>query len=131
MFGTLESPCGEGDASGATQLGVTDTSITIGYGDDAGYQASPGLSHELSDAMRAMIDWCNEQGGINGRELALTQYDAAFTEYTARMGEACDQELAMVGGGIAIRVLRSTMFTFNLAKGDEGWNFTMNSGWLF
>jgi outer membrane protein assembly factor BamA len=35
------------------------------------------------------------------------------------------------GGGIAIRVLRSTMFTFNLAKGDEGWNFTMNSGWLF
>lgn len=38
-----------------------------------------------------------------------------------------------VGGGvgIAIRILRSTMFTFNLAKGDEGWNFTMNSGWLF
>jgi outer membrane protein assembly factor BamA len=35
------------------------------------------------------------------------------------------------GAGIAIRVLRSTMFTFNLAKGDEGWNFTMNSGWLF
>jgi outer membrane protein assembly factor BamA len=35
------------------------------------------------------------------------------------------------GAGIGIRVLRSTMFTFNLAKGDEGWNFTMNSGWLF
>jgi outer membrane protein assembly factor BamA len=35
------------------------------------------------------------------------------------------------GAGIAVRLLRSTMFTFNLAKGDEGWNFTMNSGWLF
>jgi len=35
------------------------------------------------------------------------------------------------GAGIAIRLLRSTMFTFNMAKGDEGWNFTMNSGWLF
>ena len=38
-FGDLASPCGEGDASGATQQGVTDTSITIGYGDDAGYAA--------------------------------------------------------------------------------------------
>jgi hemolysin activation/secretion protein len=35
------------------------------------------------------------------------------------------------GAGIGVRVLRSTIFTFNLAKGDEGWNFTMNSGWLF
>lgn len=35
------------------------------------------------------------------------------------------------GGGIAARILRSTIFTFNLARGDEGWNFTMNSGWLF
>ena len=35
-FGTMASPCGKGDAKGATQQGVTDTSITIGYGDDAG-----------------------------------------------------------------------------------------------
>ncbi len=35
------------------------------------------------------------------------------------------------GGGIAMRILRSTIFTFNLARGDEGWNFTMNGGWLF
>src|SRR5690349_21056199 len=61
-FGDLSSPCGEGDASGATERGVTDTSITIGYGDDAGFQQTPGLSHELSDAMKAMIDWCNDQG---------------------------------------------------------------------
>lgn len=35
------------------------------------------------------------------------------------------------GGGLALRILRSTIFTFNLAKGDEGWNFSMNSGWMF
>lgn len=35
------------------------------------------------------------------------------------------------GGGLAIRILRSNIFTFNLAKGDEGWNFSMNSGWMF
>lgn len=42
MFGDLPSPCGPGTASGATQTGVTDTSITIGYGDDAGFAQSPG-----------------------------------------------------------------------------------------
>ena len=36
-FGTLDSPCGEGDATGATDQGVTDDQITIGYGDDAGF----------------------------------------------------------------------------------------------
>src|SRR3954470_21399814 len=50
-FGNLDSPCGKGDAKGATDVGVADTEITIGYGDDAGYQASPGLNHEMSDAM--------------------------------------------------------------------------------
>src|SRR5688572_22782255 len=68
-FGELESPCGEGDAKGATDQGVTDTAITIGYGDDAGFSASPGLNHEMSDAMKALIKWCNEQGGINGRPI--------------------------------------------------------------
>ena len=40
-FGTLASPCGPGTAKGATDKGVTDTTITIGYGDDAGYAARP------------------------------------------------------------------------------------------
>jgi hypothetical protein len=29
MFGTLPSPCGPGDASGATDVGVTDDAITV------------------------------------------------------------------------------------------------------
>ena len=56
-FGTLESPCGEGDGGPATEQGVTEDDIVIGYGDDAGFATSPGLSHETSDAMKAMIDW--------------------------------------------------------------------------
>ncbi len=50
-FGDLESPCGEGDASGATDQGVTDDSITIGYGDDRGFAAAPGLNQELGDGV--------------------------------------------------------------------------------
>src|SRR5438874_3415533 len=43
-FGDLASPCGKGSAKGATDQGVTDTSITVEYGDDAGFTASPGLN---------------------------------------------------------------------------------------
>ncbi|RZL25633.1 MAG: hypothetical protein EOP31_11155, partial [Rhodococcus sp. (in: high G+C Gram-positive bacteria)] len=31
-FGTLDSPCGDGDAKGATDQGVSDTEIKIGFG---------------------------------------------------------------------------------------------------
>jgi hypothetical protein len=75
-FGTLDSPCGAGTAKGATDAGITDTSITIGYGDDAGYSAAPGLDKEMSDAVKPMIKWCNGQGGINGRKVVGKYYDA-------------------------------------------------------
>lgn len=35
------------------------------------------------------------------------------------------------GGGLAVRILRSTIFTFNFAGGTEGFNFSMGSGWFF
>ncbi|MGY1812514.1 ABC transporter substrate-binding protein [Blastococcus sp. SYSU D00820] len=100
-FGTLESPCGEGDASGATDQGVTDDSITIGYGDDRGFSASPGLSKEMGDAVSAMIDWCNEQGGINGREIIGNQYDAAYTQAATVVQQACATDFMLVGQGFA------------------------------
>jgi ABC-type branched-subunit amino acid transport system substrate-binding protein len=104
-FGTLASPCGPGEAgaaTGATQQGVTDTEITIGYGDDAGYQGSPGLNHEMSDAVKAMIAWCNEQGGINGRQVVGNYYDAKILEAANAIQEACGQVFMMVGEGFAL-----------------------------
>jgi Omp85 superfamily domain len=35
------------------------------------------------------------------------------------------------GGGIGLRVLRSTIFTFNFAGGPDGFNFSVGSGWMF
>ena len=100
-FGTLESPCGPGDAATATAQGVTATEITIGYGDDAGYQAAPGLNHEMADAVKAMIAWCNQQGGINGRQIKGNYYDAKIFEAANVFAEACDQVFMMVGQGFA------------------------------
>jgi ABC-type branched-subunit amino acid transport system substrate-binding protein len=98
MFGDLESPCGEGDGAGATAKGVTDDQITIGYGDDAGYAAAPGLDHELSDAIKAMISWCNDQGGINGRTIKGNYYDAKVLDIQGAMTAACTDEVFMLVG---------------------------------
>jgi ABC-type branched-subunit amino acid transport system substrate-binding protein len=111
-FGTLESPCGEGGGTtdttaakanqgggeGETQ-GITEDSIAVGTVADPGFSGRPGLNQEIFDAGEAFVAWCNDQGGINGRELVLTQYDAAINEYQARLEEACGQEFAIVGDG--------------------------------
>jgi hypothetical protein len=35
------------------------------------------------------------------------------------------------GGGVALRILRPTIFTFNFAGGPDGFNFSVGSGWMF
>jgi surface antigen Omp85-like protein len=35
------------------------------------------------------------------------------------------------GGGFALRILRSTIFTFNFAGGADGFNYSVGSGWMF
>jgi ABC-type branched-subunit amino acid transport system substrate-binding protein len=102
-FGTLDSPCGPGKAAGATAKGVTSTTITIGFGDDAGYAAAPGLDKEMSDAMRPMIKWCNSQGGINGRKVVGNYYDAKVLQIGQAMTQACNDKIFMfVGQGYAL-----------------------------
>jgi len=102
-FGTLDSPCGHGTATGATAKGVTNTSITIGYGDDAGYAAAPGLDKEMSDAVKPMIAWCNAQGGINGRKIIGNYYDAKVLQISQVMTQACtDKNFMLVGQGFVL-----------------------------
>jgi hypothetical protein len=35
------------------------------------------------------------------------------------------------GGGVVLRILRSTIFTFNFAGGPDGFNYSVGSGWMF
>lgn len=35
------------------------------------------------------------------------------------------------GGGIGLRILRSSIFTFNFGTGPDGFNFSVGSGWMF
>ena len=104
-FGTLQSPCG-GKASGsnaASDTGVTADEIHIGFGDDAGFPQAAGLGQEMSDAIKALTKWCNDQGGINGRTIRGTYYDARLLEVNNRMTEACNDKVFMlVGEGYAL-----------------------------
>ncbi|MBL8776505.1 MAG: ABC transporter substrate-binding protein [Acidimicrobiales bacterium] len=110
-FGTMESPCGPAADSGATDTtaagggdpaetqGISADTIQVGTVADPGFSGAPGLNQEIFDAGEGFVAWCNEQGGIDGRQLELTQYDAAIAEYQGQMQQACGQEFAIVGDG--------------------------------
>ena len=91
-FGDMASPCGPATGTNAagTDPGVTADSVTIAYGDDAGFAQSPGLNKEMSDAVKAMISWCNDQGGINGRTVKGNYYDAKILDVNNAMTSACE-----------------------------------------
>ena len=50
----------------------------------------------------AMIDWCNEQGGINGRKIKGNQYDAAYMQSAKVVQESCKKDFMLVGQGFAM-----------------------------
>ncbi len=101
MFGDLELPCGEGDASVAEGEGPSTDTLLLGVANDRTADIRPGLNKELWDTSVAFADWCNEQGGIQGLEIELVDLDGALLNVEAAMTEACDGVFAMVGGAYA------------------------------
>ena len=102
MFGDIVWPCNPGSASGATDHGVTDTTILIGGGDDRGYAASLGLNITQTDTLSAFVEKCNELGGINGREVLVELYDAKIIEVSYVWLDACPRMFMMVAEGFAV-----------------------------
>src|SRR6516225_358634 len=94
-FGTLPSPCGKGNATGATDSGVTNTTINIAYGDDRGFAGVPGLDQEMGNAVKDMVAWCDAQGGINGRKIVGDYSDAAVTNVGSAMSQACKKDFML------------------------------------
>ena len=45
------------------------------------------------------MKWCNDAGGINGRKIELTNYDAKLFNVAQQMIQACQTEFMLVGNG--------------------------------
>ena len=98
-FGTLTGLCGESDLVPSDAPGVTDTEINIGVLTDRGAEVRPGLNEEMYDTVIAFADWCNENGGIAGRQIKVNDRDAKLFEYNAAIQAACAEDFMLVGGG--------------------------------
>ena len=101
MVGTLEMPCNPGpedrSAFGASDFGVTADSVKIATISDPG-GPKPGLNQGIFDSMEALVAWCNDLGGINGRQIELELIDAKILDYGPAVTQACESAFAMVGG---------------------------------
>lgn len=115
-FGTLTDVCGPSEGGGTIPdagpeeiQGLSDTSIEVGTVADPGFTGRLGLNQEIFDAATAFVEWCNEAGGINGKELVLNQHDAAISVYQPVVEQACRTDFALVGAGAVQDNLWSTV----------------------
>ncbi|MCQ9179704.1 ABC transporter substrate-binding protein [Streptomyces sp. IBSBF 2953] len=97
-FGTLKDVCGPGAAKPSSVQGVTEDKIQVGVMSDIGFTKRS----EFVDAAEVFTSWCNDAGGINGRDLAPVTRDAKLMEVRQRVLEACKADFALVGGGSAL-----------------------------
>lgn len=100
-FGELADVCGEGDGA-ASGTGVDGDTMKIGVVSDKGAELRPGLNEEMYDIGIAFADWCNEQGGINGLKIEISDRDAKLFDFPAQVEAGCDEDFAFVGGGAAL-----------------------------
>jgi hypothetical protein len=98
-FGELENVCADGEPGTVTETGLTADEIHLGTVTDRGSAERPGLTQEMYDSAVAFAAWCNEHGGIGGRQIVIDDLDAKLFEYGLRVGEACQRDFALVGGG--------------------------------
>ena len=100
-FGTLKGICGPGTPTGGSARGLSASEIQIGTMGDPGAAAAPGLEQEFFDVGDAFTKWCNAAGGINGRKIVLTKYDAKLFNGASEVISACQKSFMLVGGGNA------------------------------
>jgi ABC-type branched-subunit amino acid transport system substrate-binding protein len=98
MFGTMESPCGPGDATIADGQNGGDT-LKLGVATDHGSDIQPGLTQEMLDAGQAFAGWCNAQGGVLGIPIEIVDLDGKLLSVPPAVEQACAETFAIVGGG--------------------------------
>jgi Periplasmic binding protein len=97
-FGTLSNVCHGGNATGATDQGITASEIKAGVMTDVGYTKDPALEN----AATVFTDWCNAAGGIDGRKLVADIRNTGLFQVIPAMTGACGTDFTLVGGSAAL-----------------------------
>jgi ABC-type branched-subunit amino acid transport system substrate-binding protein len=87
------------EALKATEVGVTDTKITVTVMADVGSPLAPGLFQGNLDALNAYAKYVNANGGIGCRQLEVKTWDSKLDPSESKNGliDACKNSVAMVG----------------------------------
>jgi hypothetical protein len=101
-FGTLKDVCQDGSPKGSPATGVTPTEIKIATFSDVGFAGRPGLNQEFFDTADVFSKWCNDRGGINGRNIVVDKRDAALTQVKAQMTTSCSEDFMLAAGGAVL-----------------------------
>ncbi len=91
-------------ASGATETGVTASTISIAVVADVDNPIAPNVFKGVVDGAQAAAKYVNATGGVAGRKLAVDFIDSKLNPNQTRNAiiTACSQDLAMVGTATAL-----------------------------
>jgi ABC-type branched-subunit amino acid transport system substrate-binding protein len=91
-------PC-EGATLEATEVGVSESEITITVMADTGSPLAPGLFQGNIDAVKAFAEAVNADGGLGCRQLVVEEWDSKLDPTESKNGliQACGNSVAMVG----------------------------------
>lgn len=100
-----------GETPEATEVGVTQDTITIEVMADVGSSVAPGLFQGNHDALTAFAEYVNANGGIACRDLEVTLWDTKMDANESLNGQidACQNSLALVGSNALFNPDVSTM----------------------
>ena len=91
-------------SSGATEIGVTASTIKIAVIADVDNSLAPGVFKGVVDGAQAAAKYVNANGGVAGRNLKVDFIDSKLNPNETRNAiiTACSQDLAMVGTATAL-----------------------------
>ena len=91
-------------ASGATEIGVTASTINIAVIADVDNSFAPGVFKGVVDGAQAAAKYVNANGGVAGRKLKVDFIDSKLNPNETRNAiiTACSQDIAMVGTATAL-----------------------------
>jgi hypothetical protein len=91
-------------AKGATEIGVTDTTVTIAVIADVDNSLAPNAFKPIVDGAQAGVKFVNANGGVAGRTLKMDFIDSHLNPNDTRNAiiKACGQDFAMVGTATAL-----------------------------